>query len=382
MPRPGAPKPTPSAKVPELYSRHCLTLKLPGEALFAAMAANIPGMSRHLARETVMAGLVSIDGVVVREAKHQLGATATIIVDLNHGVRKPIAALRHGSGAGAPISAVKPFSIVYEDADFIVVDKAPGVLSAPTHAGEEKGHVPELLRAHWRGMGRTVGFIGLVHRLDLDTSGCLAFALTRQGQRLISAQFAGEAASRVYRCLIAGTPRQDSGTIRAKVGRGDDGRRTTVDEDEPGKDAVTHWKVLRRFGRGAELEVKLETGRTHQIRVHLSEAGMPILGDRLYGPRNIHDRARMPRAPRLMLHAFQLTLDHPNSGKRVTATAPMPPEFAEVAKMLDQDAPPREVIPRSDDAPRFDTRRKSAETLKSGAKIRLGKRNEHGRRPG
>jgi len=380
MPRPGASKPTPSAKAPELYTRHTLTLHLPGEPLFAALAVAIPGMSRHLARETVMAGLVTVDGVVVREAKHLLAGSSSITVNLTQGVRKPIAALRHGGGAGAPVSAVKPFTIVYEDADLVVVDKAPGVLSAPTHAGEEKGHVPELLRAHWRGLGRTVGFIGLVHRLDLDTSGCLAFALTRQGQRLISAQFAGEAATRVYRCLIAGTPRQDSGTIRAKVGRGDDGRRTTVDDDEPGKDAVTHWKVLRRHGRGAELEVRLETGRTHQIRVHLSEAGMPILGDRLYGPRNPHDRARMPRAPRLMLHAFQLSLDHPNSGKRVTATAPMPVEFAEVSKSLDLDAPPREVASRDDDAPVFDTRSRSSS--KSSHKIRLGKRSEHDRRRG
>lgn len=338
MSRPGLPK---TAK-PELYSLHRLTLTAPGEPLFAALAAHVPGLSRHLARESVMAGLVQVDGVVVREVKHLLGARAAVILDLSHGVRKPLRVLKYGGGSTA---AAKPFSVILEDADLVVVDKAPGVLSAPTHTGEEKGHVPELLRAHWRSQGREVGFIGLVHRLDSDTSGCLAFALTRQGQRLLAAQFAGEAATRLYRCLVAGTPRQDKGTIRAKLGRGRDGRRTTVEDEDPGKEAVTHWRVLRRHGRGAELEVRLETGRTHQIRVHLAEAGMPVLGDRVYGPRHPGERARLPKAPRLMLHAWQLALDHPHSGKRVTITAPMPPEFAEVARQLDADAPQRPTAP-------------------------------------
>jgi 23S rRNA pseudouridine1911/1915/1917 synthase len=328
----------PAKPVPELYTRHRLALVAPGEPLFAALAAAIPGLSRHLARETVMAGLVEVDGAVVREAKHPLGPSHAVVVDLSHGVRKVVRSLKHGTASATAVA--KPFTIVLEDADLVVVDKAPGVLSAPTHAGEEKDHVPALLRAHWRRMGREVGFIGLIHRLDNDTSGCLAFALTRQGQRLLAAQFAGHAATRTYRCLVAGTPRRDSGTITAKLGRGRDGRRTTVDDDDVGKDAVTHWKVLRRHGRGAELEVTLETGRTHQIRVHLAEAGMPVLGDRVYGPRQAEDRARLPKAPRLMLHAWQLAVDHPRSGKRVIATAPMPAEFAEVARLLDADAPP------------------------------------------
>lgn len=346
MSRPGNVKTAPPKKkaasggkpaVPELYTKHRLTIAAPGEPLFAALATHIPGLSRHLARETVMAGLVQVDGVVVREAKHLLGAASRVDVDLSHGVRKPLAALKHGTGSAT--ATAKPFSVILEDADLVVVDKAPGVLSAPTHDGEEKDHVPALLRAWWRGKGRDVGFIGLVHRLDSDTSGCLAFALTRQGQRLVAAQFAGQAASRIYRCLVAGTPRQDSGTIRAKLGRGRDGRRSSVEDEDPGKEAVTHWRVLRRHGRGAELEVTLETGRTHQIRVHLADAGMPVLGDRIYGPRHPAERDRMPRAPRLMLHAWKLSLDHPRSGQRVTATAPMPPEFAEVARQLDQDAP-------------------------------------------
>ncbi|MBA3684551.1 MAG: RluA family pseudouridine synthase [Planctomycetes bacterium] len=319
----------------ELYSLHRVTLTAAGEPLFAALAAAIPGMSRHLAREAVMAGLVSIAGKVIAEPKHPLpDAAVNVACDLSHGVRKTLLAQKHGAGAEA---IAKPFTILHEDSDIIVVDKAAGVLSAPTVAGEH-GHVPELLRAFWRKQGRRAGYIGLIHRLDRETSGCLCFAMTREAQRLMSVQFASHSAWRTYRCLVSGQMREDRLTLSGKIGRGQDGRRAIVNDEELGKEAVTHVAVLRRFGLGAELEARLETGRTHQIRVQLADLGCPVWGDRVYGKR-IEQRARrspkpLPKPTRMMLHATLLEFDHPSSGKRLRIEAPLPPVFGEFAKML------------------------------------------------
>jgi 23S rRNA pseudouridine1911/1915/1917 synthase len=316
----------------ELYSLHRLTLKAPGEPLFAALSAAIPSLSRRQAREAISAGLVKVDGALVAEPKATLADSASVVCDLRHGIAK----IRHAQKHGAATTAEeRPFTIVYEDADIVIVNKAAGIISAPVNKGEH-GHVGELLRHYWRKKGRDARFIGTVHRLDRDTSGCLCFALTREAQRLILPQFASHSAARTYRCLVMGQPRQDSDRISGKLGRGHDGRRSVVDEDEPGKEAVSHFTVLNRFARGAELEVRLETGRTHQIRVHLAAIGCPVYGDRVYATRfkPKDPKLVLPKSPRLMLHAHALSLDQPTSGRRVEAVAPPPPVFADFITLL------------------------------------------------
>jgi 23S rRNA pseudouridine1911/1915/1917 synthase len=217
----------------------------------------------------------------------------------------------------------------------------------------ERGHVPELLRRVYRKRGQDLRFIGVVHRLDKETSGCLAFALTRDAQRLLAAQFASHAAARTYRCLTVRTPRKQEDTLRGVMGRRLDGRRTLVkasatsgdqdgDEDADGKEMITHFRVLRSFkgkdGRdlGAELEVRLETGRTHQIRVSLAAIGCPVYGDHVYGltGRAAKDAPPVAKAPRMMLHAHLLAFDHPGSGDRIEVTAPIPDVFDEFARQL------------------------------------------------
>jgi RluA family pseudouridine synthase len=325
----------------ELYSLHRLKVTAPDEPLFAALAKAISGLSRHQARMAVTAGLVKVAGETVHEPKLVLGAGETRLeCDLRHGVKAAFKARVHE----VMPPTEKPFTILYEDHELVVVDKMPGVISAPTHKpGQDKpdrGHVPELLRRVFHRQGRDVGFIGVVHRLDKDTSGCLCFALTREAQRLIAAQFSSHAASRTYRCFVARGPRRDQDTISGNLGRGSDGRRAMVEDEEPGKESITRFRVLRRFNRdhrdlGAELEVELETGRTHQIRVSLDAIGCPVYGDRVYGQRLRLDRnAAMPRPPRLMLHAHKLALDHPITGKRLEVVAPLPAAFAEFAKQL------------------------------------------------
>jgi 23S rRNA pseudouridine1911/1915/1917 synthase len=351
----------------DLYSLHRLTIAAQGEPLFAALATAIPGLSRHKARLAISAGLVKVGGATVLEPKHVLGAATKVECDLRHGIKSAFKARVHENLA----PTAKPFDIVYQDHHVVVVDKAPGVVSAPTHkpgvGTPERGHVPELLRRVYRKRGQDLRFLGVVHRLDKETSGCLAIALTREAQRLLSAQFASHAAARTYRCLTVRTPRKQEDTLRGVMGRRPDGKRTLVksdpraaapsrDDDDAGdddkdgdggrefdgKEMVTHFRVLRSFkgkdGRdlGAELEVRLETGRTHQIRVSLAAIGCPVYGDHVYGliGRAAKDAPMTPRAPRMMLHAHLLAFDHPVTGDRIEVTAPIPSVFDEFASQL------------------------------------------------
>ena len=326
----------PSEAMPDLYSLHRLKLEPSGEPLFAALSAAVPTLTRSKARESIMAGLVTVDGRKVFEPKTELTGAAKVELDLRHGVKTALRARIHDSA----VPTTRPFNILYDDADVVVVDKAPGIISAPIGskgAGEkpERGHLPELIRRAFRKQGREMTYLGVVHRLDKETSGCICFGLTRDAQRMLSAQFAGQAAGRTYRAIVMGQPRQDRDTLRGKLGRGDDGRRSVVEDDEEGKEAVTHFTVLKRFVQGAELEVTLETGRTHQIRVMLSDIGCPVFGDHVYGWKPRKGQVMPTRAPRMMLHAQELTFDHPRTGKRISVKAPIPPEFAEFSQMID-----------------------------------------------
>ncbi|MBA3700547.1 MAG: RluA family pseudouridine synthase [Planctomycetes bacterium] len=348
----------------DLYSLHRLTIAAPGEPLFAALAAAIPGLSRHKARLAITAGLVKIAGAMVLEPKTPLDASSKVECDLRHGIKAAFKARVYES---LPPMA-KPFDIVYQDSQVVVVDKAAGLVSAPTHkpgiGTPERGHVPELLRRVFRKRGQDIRFLGVVHRLDKETSGCLAIALSREAQRLLSAQFASHAAARTYRCLTVRTPRTKEDTLRGVMGRRPDGKRTLVkseprendrgsdrghdddadsdDRDHDGKEMITHFRVLRSFkdkdGRdlGAELEVRLETGRTHQIRVSLAAIGCPVYGDHVYGliGRAAKDAPLTPKPPRMMLHAHLLAFDHPITGDRVEVVAPIPPVFDEFARLL------------------------------------------------
>ena len=347
----------------DLYSLHRFTLTTEGEALFAALATAIPGLSRHKARLAITAGLVKIAGSTILEPKHLLGASSKIECDLRHGIKAAFKARVYEN----IVLTEKPFQIVYQDSQMVVVDKAAGLVSAPTHKSPvdqpERGHVPELLRRVFRKRGQDVRFLGVVHRLDKETSGCLAIALTREAQRMLSAQFASHAATRTYRCLTVRTPRNTEDTLRGMMGRRPDGKRTLVksepreaehagggdsehDQDEErdsdGKEMITHFRVLRSFkgkdGRdlGAELEVRLETGRTHQIRVSLAAIGCPVYGDHVYGliGRAAKDAPPAPKPPRMMLHAHLLAFDHPITGDRIEVTAPIPSVFDEFAKQL------------------------------------------------
>lgn len=299
-----------------------------GEPVFAALAALVPGLTRSQARRALQAGLVSVGGRPVADPAATVPAAgAELTLDLRQGLRQAWVRARHGAPAAA---AAETLSIIHLDDHICVVAKPAGLATVPPPGAQPRtAHVGEELRRLLRRQGRGAGYIGVVHRLDRDTSGCLAVALTREAARLMSAQFAGPAAERTYLCLVAGVPRPPAGEIRGRQGRGPDGRRALVEDDDPGVEAVTRYRMVRRLGHASELEVSLGTGRTHQIRVALAAIGCPVLGDRVYA----RDR-REARAPRLMLHAAALALDHPRSGERMRFSCPMPASWREVADAL------------------------------------------------
>jgi 23S rRNA pseudouridine1911/1915/1917 synthase len=323
---------------PSLYQLHVLTIQGAGKRLFALLSEQVPGLSRTLARKAVEAGLVEVNGQPWRQPTQALPEGEVVVrCDFRQGITRRFQAMRHGLCA---VPEEPPCQVLYRDEELMVVDKAAGALSAPAHQGQG-GHVQEFLY-HWlRQQGEKVDFIGLVHRLDQETSGCLCFALRRQAQRLLARQFARHLAERRYSCLVWGGPRQDSDALQSRIGRGRDGRRAVVGQAQPGKSAITHFQVLERFADAAELLVRLETGRTHQIRVHLASIGCPVIGDRVYGR-----RGKGPDPGRLMLHAAELHLDHPRTQERLHLVAPLPQAYRAMRQRLAEKAPGPPILPQ------------------------------------
>jgi 23S rRNA pseudouridine1911/1915/1917 synthase len=289
--------------------------------LFALVAEQVPGLSRSKAREAVAAGLVHLDGTVICEAKHTVPVGAhRLQIDLAQGIPN-----RFKRQAG-PAPSSRGFTILHADAQCLVVDKDPGLLSAPGVDGED-----DHLLTRLRSSDRALGWLGVVHRIDKETSGCLVIARTKAAQALLQAQFSAHAAGRRYRALTYGGPRRDQDLLDGAIGRGPDGRRCVVPEGQ-GKSAKTHFKVVRRRTLGTEFDLQLETGRTHQIRIHLAAIGCHLIGDPVYGLRRLPDGA--PRSPRMMLHATEIAFDHPMSGERMKIAAPLPPVFDQIATRL------------------------------------------------
>ena len=319
----------------ELYSLHQFSVQAAGEPLHAVIADQVSGLSKQKARQAIVAGLVSLDEALETKPTAPLPEKEVQIqVDLRHGLKKQPA---------GKANADRPFEIIYEDSDVIVVNKAAGVLSAPSQR-DDHGHIPELLRQYWRKQKKTAKYIGVVHRIDQATSGCLVFALNKSAQQLLGQQFQQHVAERRYRCICQGQPQRDSDTLTGKIGRGNDGRRKALADEDPGKSAITHFKVMDRFANGnSQLELRLETGRTHQIRVHLAGIGCPIIGDEVYnrpqkpGKKNTKSKGSGIRAPRLMLHAYQITFDHPKTGERICVDAPMPKLYERFLKKMRAD---------------------------------------------
>ena len=224
-----------------------------------------------------------------------------------------------------------PLDVVFEDEDLAVVNKPKGMVVHPA-PGNETGTLVNALLYRFGTLSEANGpRPGIVHRIDRFTSGLLVVAKNDAAHEALSRQFAAHTAHREYVCLVHGNLKEDSGTVDAPIGRHKtDRKRMAVVEN--GRNAVTHWRVLERFGAETLLDVALETGRTHQIRVHMAYIKHPILGDEVYGS----------PAPKLglngqALHGYRLTFTHPKTGELLSFTAPIPEDFRHALRLLGSD---------------------------------------------
>jgi 23S rRNA pseudouridine1911/1915/1917 synthase len=242
-----------------------------------------------------------------------------------------------------------PLEVVFEDADLVVIAKPAGLVVHPG-AGVPRGTLVHALLHRYpeiAGVGGP-GRPGLVHRLDKDTSGLLVVARSPRAYRALVEAIRARHVQRIYQALVWGDPRADSGIIEGAIARDPRDRRRMTVVRRGGKPARTHWKVEERFGLASRLEVRLDTGRTHQIRVHLAWLGHPVVGDPVYGGRtkkvlslrrsdvSLRDEI-LKSVPRQALHAAELALPHPVTGRALTFALPWPEDFTQAVEILRRD---------------------------------------------
>jgi 23S rRNA pseudouridine1911/1915/1917 synthase len=223
-----------------------------------------------------------------------------------------------------------PLTIVHEDRWLVVIDKPAGLVVHPA-PGHEAGTLVNALLAHCRDLRGIGGELrpGIVHRIDKETSGLLVVAKDDQTMNALGAAFKAHTIERVYDALVVGKPPGADGRIDTLYGRDPRERKKFSSRVRTGKRAVTNWRVVERFAGAARIEARLETGRTHQVRVHLAALGCALLGDRTYGnpPRDVRLRAIGDTLGRQALHARLLGFVHPATGERLTFTSELPPDM-------------------------------------------------------
>ena len=296
------------------------------QRLDAFLASSLDELTRSQATRLVESGAVTVNGRAVSKSYRLAGGE-----DISVMLPEP-----------EPVEAAPqniPLDVVYEDADVIVVNKPSGMVVHPA-PGHANGTLVNALLYHCRGSLSGVGGAlrpGIVHRIDKDTSGLLVVAKNDAAHRALAAQLETHTVRRVYDAIVLGNLKEDSGTVDAPVGRHPTDRKKMAVLRAPGagKRAVTHYEVIERFGRFTYIRCRLETGRTHQIRVHLASLGHPLLGDPVYGG----DGTKFEAAHRSLftgqcLHAGELSFLHPATGEEVTFSAPLPPGFAAILELL------------------------------------------------
>ena len=279
-----------------------------GERLDVLLAQQLGSRSR--AQRLMVAGRVLVDGAAVRK-NHRVGGGEHVVVD-----ETPEEA--QAPDAAAPVAS---FGVAYEDEHLIVVDKPAGVVVHPAR-GHREGTLAQALFGRAAG-GEEAWRAGIVHRLDRNTSGLLVVAKDDAVHRSLKAALAAREIRREYLALVEGRPPARSGTIEAPIGRDPRQRMLmSVDADaNTAKEAVTHFEIERALPQATLLRVRLQTGRTHQIRVHMRAIGHPVCGDRDYG------RAGLYGLERQFLHAARLAFAHPVTGEPVDASSPLPADL-------------------------------------------------------
>ena len=289
-----------------------------GTRLDSFLAAALPDTTRSAAARLIETGQVTVNGKPASKSC-KLSGGETVTVDLPDP--EPIEALPQNI----------PLDVVYEDADVIVVNKPSGLVVHPA-PGHPDGTLVNALLYHCGDSLSGIGGAlrpGIVHRIDRDTSGLIIAAKNDAAHLALSAQLQDHTLARTYEAIVVGNLREDSGTVNAPIGRHHTDRKKMAVTDRGGKPAVTHWEVLERFPGLTYIRCRLETGRTHQIRVHMAYIGHPIYGDTVYGAGK-----PVPGLTGQCLHAVGLRFLHPRTGGPVELACPLDEEFAAVLAEL------------------------------------------------
>ena len=295
-----------------------------GSRLDRFLATVVAVGTRSQAKRLIDGGHVRVDGTP-RKSAHLVGAGARLEIEFL--ASEPL---------GAEGEAL-PLSVLYEDADLLAIDKPAGMVVHPA-PGARRGTVVNALvhrLGELAGVGRP-DRPGIVHRLDRDTSGVLLVARTAAALEALARQFRARTIEKVYLAVVRGHPGAASGTIDRAIGRHPRERKRMSVHSRRGRAAVTRWTALERLAGATLVRLEPETGRTHQLRVHLAALGHPIIGDRVYGARRA-GRADTPLAfPRQALHAAEIRFDHPSRGTRVVVRSGLPRDLQELLATLRQ----------------------------------------------
>ena len=294
-----------------------ITEELDGERIDKALGGLIDSLSRSFIQKFIKDGKVTVNNSIVKSS-YKVSTDDEVVFELPEAVEPDI-----------PAENI-PLDILYEDKDVIVVNKPKGMVVHPA-AGHYSGTLVNALMYH---CGEDLSGIngvmrpGIVHRIDMDTTGSLIVCKNDIAHNSIAAQLKEHSINRVYHAICYGDLREDEGTIHKPIGRHPVDRKKMA-INEQGKDAVTHYKVLKRFGKYTYISCKLETGRTHQIRVHMASIGHPLVGDEVYSNRSCPFKLQGQS-----LHAMTLGFVHPKSGEYVEVNAPLPEYFEHLLNIL------------------------------------------------
>lgn len=287
------------------------------QRLDAFLASSLDGLTRSQATRLIESGEVAVNGRAVSKS-YKLAGGEDVAVTLPEP---------------EPVEAVPqdiPLDVVYEDADVIVVNKPSGMVVHPA-PGHPDGTLINALLYHCAGTLSGIGGAlrpGIVHRIDRDTSGLIIAAKNDAAHQYLSAQLADHTLARTYECIVVGALREDRGTVNAPIARHPtDRKRMAVVAG--GREAVTHWEVIARYPGYTHVRCRLETGRTHQIRVHMAYIGHPILGDTVYGAKK-----EVPGLTGQCLHAVGLRFLHPRTHEVVELSCPLPEEFTRMLQKI------------------------------------------------
>ena len=287
------------------------------QRLDAFLASSLDGLTRSQATRLIESGEVAVDGKAVSKSYKLAGGEDIAVTlpepELVEAVPQDI-----------------PLDVVYEDADVIVVNKPSGMVVHPA-PGHPDGTLVNALLYHCAGTLSGIGGAlrpGIVHRIDRDTSGLIIAAKNDAAHQYLSAQLADHTLARTYECIVVGALREDRGTVNAPIARHPtDRKRMAVVAG--GREAVTHWEVIARYPGYTHVRCRLETGRTHQIRVHMAYIGHPILGDTVYGAKK-----EVPGLTGQCLHAVGLRFLHPRTHEVVELSCPLPEEFTRMLQKI------------------------------------------------